>query len=202
MFSYEYFANQAESNKWRNSVRHNLSRHKYFQKTTTKNSQGYFWSIHPAYIKLLKNGSVNSKDIKKLKINSEKPKRMSLKDKSREIKQASVTSSTINNTDISYNNHSSSTPVASSKIYNNSTINIKNSNDSAYHSFNETDNNLDRQNQNNFNNKFRFLEFSPSSSSSSFSSSSNSMYQYGVTAYNLPNNYINGQYNNTSYNFN
>jgi len=66
--NFEFFSSQVDSKKWRNSVRHNLSCHKYFQKTSNKNSQGYFWSIHPSYVKLLKNGDFSPKDMKKLKI--------------------------------------------------------------------------------------------------------------------------------------
>jgi hypothetical protein len=36
--------------KWRNAVRHNLSSHRYFCKTSERNSQGHFWSIHPLFM--------------------------------------------------------------------------------------------------------------------------------------------------------
>jgi hypothetical protein len=112
---------------------------------------------------------------------------MSLRDKNRDIQQNNNQVNLSSAMAAGYHN-SSSTPLASSKVY---TSVIKNSNDSAYQSFNETDN-MDKHGRHL--NKFRFLEFSPSSSSS------NSMYQCGVTAYNLTNNFINGQYNNT-YNY-
>lgn len=49
-------------------VRHNLSSHRYFAKTTERNAQGYYWSIRPLYERELRtsllsgNGSTNNKN--------------------------------------------------------------------------------------------------------------------------------------------
>lgn len=49
-------------------VRHNLSSHRYFAKTTERNAQGYYWSIRPLYERELRtsllsgSGSTNNKN--------------------------------------------------------------------------------------------------------------------------------------------
>lgn len=52
---------RVESKKWRNAVRHNLSSHRYFTKTTIRNSQGHFWSIHPTFVHELADNIINER---------------------------------------------------------------------------------------------------------------------------------------------
>ncbi len=66
--SYDYFSKQKEALKWRNAVRHNLSSHKYFLKTSEKNAKGHYWSIHPAYLEMLNEALCNGKLLKTLRI--------------------------------------------------------------------------------------------------------------------------------------
>jgi hypothetical protein len=49
--------------KWKNSIRHNLSRHKYFIKTSEKNAQGHYWSIEDDYLKYFKQGIYDCKTL-------------------------------------------------------------------------------------------------------------------------------------------
>ena len=51
--------------KWKNSIRHNLSRHKYFIKTSEKNAQGHYWSIDADYLKYFKQGIYDCKTLVK-----------------------------------------------------------------------------------------------------------------------------------------
>jgi len=63
--NYESFAMEADATKWKNSIRHNLSRHKYFIKTSEKNAQGHFWSIDEDYLKYFKQGIYDCKTLVK-----------------------------------------------------------------------------------------------------------------------------------------
>jgi hypothetical protein len=56
---------EADATKWKNSIRHNLSRHKYFIKTSEKNAQGHFWSIDEDYLKYFKQGIYDCKTLVK-----------------------------------------------------------------------------------------------------------------------------------------
>ena len=56
---------ESDSTKWKNSIRHNLSRHKYFIKTSEKNAQGHYWSIDPDYLIYFKQGIYDCKTLVK-----------------------------------------------------------------------------------------------------------------------------------------
>ena len=70
LLSYDYFKTQQNSVKWRNAVRHNLSSHKYFIKTSEKNAKGHFWSIHDSFAGAIRNTLFQGKPLKTLKIGS------------------------------------------------------------------------------------------------------------------------------------
>lgn len=40
--------------KWKSAIRHNLSSHSFFLKTSHKNSQGHFWSIEANYFSIIR----------------------------------------------------------------------------------------------------------------------------------------------------
>lgn len=65
MTNYEIFSMEPDSTKWKNSIRHNLSRHKYFVKTSEKNAQGHYWSIDADYLKYFKQGIYECKTLVK-----------------------------------------------------------------------------------------------------------------------------------------
>lgn len=65
MTNYEIFSMEPDSAKWKNSIRHNLSRHKYFIKTSEKNAQGHYWSIDPDYLVYFKQGIYECKTLVK-----------------------------------------------------------------------------------------------------------------------------------------
>lgn len=138
--NYEYFASQKQSTKWKNSVRHNLSRHKYFVKTCEKNAQGHYWSIDQAYLSIFKNGNFDEKAIKKAKLNSKlKNKASKINKKNSQLNcQEKTNVSSISNSFSDYSSsyvaHSSemSSPTVSCKSFNSNT-----NNDSAYMSGNE-----------------------------------------------------------------
>lgn len=136
--NYEYFSSQKQSTKWKNSVRHNLSRHKYFVKTCEKNAQGHYWSIDPAYLAIFKNGNFDEKSIKKAKLSSKlknkaakliKKSRKNNQDKAKQIVSSHNNSSCFDMSS-SYvaNSSEMSSPTLSCKSFNSSTLN----NDSAY----------------------------------------------------------------------
>jgi len=135
--SYTFFANQVESLKWKNSVRHNLSRHKYFIKSMNRNAQGYYWSIHPSYITMFNDGLTTKKDIRKLKFNM-KP-RSSTKPKM-SVNKAKESVSTMQHTSLS--SPDSKTSFNSTNDYN----------DSAYLSSNDTDSSVNQDK------RFKFLK--------------------------------------------
>ncbi|CAF0842778.1 unnamed protein product [Brachionus calyciflorus] len=52
--NYEDFTSKVETSKWKSAIRHNLSSHSFFIKTSFKNAQGHFWSIETSYLPLIK----------------------------------------------------------------------------------------------------------------------------------------------------
>lgn len=158
--NYEYFSSQKQSTKWKNSVRHNLSRHKYFVKTCEKNAQGHYWSIDPTYLSIFKNGNFDEKSIKKAKLSSKfknKVAKLNKKNKKLDalVNKCSTTNSN-NNFDLcsSYVMNSSeiSSPTLSCKSFNSSTLT---NNDSAYLSSTEYPNSSFNQSLNNAENVSR-----------------------------------------------
>ena len=116
---------QKQSTKWKNSVRHNLSRHKYFVKTCEKNAQGHYWSIDSAYLSIFKNGNFDEKSIKKAKLTSKFKNKASKGSKNKIKLEKQIQDSSYEISSSSY--HTMSSPSTSCKSFNSGM-----NNDSAY----------------------------------------------------------------------
>lgn len=117
-----------EISKWKSAIRHNLSSHNFFIKTSKKNAQGHYWSIEPIYLQLIKEKGTTI-GIKKCL--NKKPKIQRPKSKKQKI-ESEFSDNLLNGSYIQQSNeHNESVNYSTNAMYNDSAFFSSNDNDNS-----------------------------------------------------------------------